>query len=104
MTVLARGQAAWLRAAGRPTQRADAPLSDAAVRAVRLTADEASDLIHDLRVEGERELLVLQRGALGDLAHNTIVVHDGVRCKILSGPITVPPDRGLVAYGLLGGD
>ncbi|MBC7843782.1 MAG: hypothetical protein H7099_15790 [Gemmatimonadaceae bacterium] len=102
--ILARGQVAWLAAAGRPTRRADAPASEEPVNAVRLTADEASDFIGDLRIESAREVLVMQRNALGSLEHGMVIVHDDVRCQILSGPNTVPPDRGLVVYGLLGGE
>ncbi len=104
MTLMDRGQVTWLRFAGKPTRRVDAPLSVAPVQGVRLIAGVESALLHDLRFEGQREHLVIARDALADLEHGAVVVHDGVRCRVQAGPIPVPPDGGLVAYPIIGGD
>jgi hypothetical protein len=103
VTVLARGQAAWLRAAGRPTRRVDALASAPAVSAARVIVGATSAMLQDLRFEGVREVLVCRVGALGPLEHGDMLVHDGVRVLVLSGPMPVPPDTGLEAWSITGG-
>jgi hypothetical protein len=98
---VARGQAVWLRATGKPTRRADAPSSVAPVQGTLMIAGVESTVLNETRFEGQRDHLVVARGALGLLEHGDLLEHDGQLIKVLSGAIAVPPDGGLVAYPVL---
>lgn len=84
---------AWLRRFGAETRVESWPSGQPSVRAARITDEAMMEIEEGLVVPQNREILLFEAGALGDVAPDDIVVHDGVRIRLETGPTPLPSDR-----------